>query len=216
MLPVQSTNPSLGQCDQRKPGCLKCETSRKECPGYRDLHQVLFRDESERVRQKAHQRHRGQDSSPAYATTTSISCDDGDLGRAFPIPPSAFGLPVSKVSYGLSQPLVELGLNFFFTRYTFDQPPFSQDYSQWLKWSCSGYTPNNSLRAAIEAVGMAALANVFHAPNAASRSKKQYSKALMATKRALNDPLLALADETMMAIILLGQYEVPSKYTVLP
>lgn len=215
MVPIQSTNASLGQCDQRKPGCLRCENSRKECPGYRDLHQVLFRDESERVRQKAHQRHRGQDSSLAQVTTTSISCDNEDLGRAFQIPLSAFALPVSSISYGLSQPLVELGLNFFFTRYTFDQSPFSQDYSQWLKRSCSWHTPNTSLRAAIEAVGMAALANVFHAPKAASRSKKQYSKALMATKQALNDPVLALADETMMAIILLGQYEVHSKCTIL-
>lgn len=62
---------------------------------------------------------------------------------------------------------------------------------------------------------MAALANVFHAPDVASKSKKQYSTALMATKKALSDPVLAVADETMMAIILLGQYEVRPAYSIL-
>lgn len=204
-----------GQCDQRKPGCLKCETSRNHCPGYRDLHQVLFRDESERVRQKAHQRHRTQ-VNPTPGTSKLTSLPARDLVEAFDTQSSTSAFLSSNTSYGLSHPLGELGINFFFTRYTFNQQPFSHDYSQWLAQSCFGHAPNHALRAAIEAVGTAALANVFHAPSAASKSNKQYSLALLATTKALNDPVQALADETMMAIILLGLYEVSHKCPTFP
>ncbi|KEF56874.1 uncharacterized protein A1O9_07064 [Exophiala aquamarina CBS 119918] len=189
------------QCDQRKPSCLKCEKSRYHCPGYRDLHQVLFRDESERVRQKAYEKHLTQ------PNLTGGVVRGGDLVQAFQPLHSATAFLTSNLSCGLSHPLGELGMNFFFTRYTFDQPPFSHGYSHWLAQACFGHTPNHALQAAIEAVGTAALANVFHAPSAAAKSKKQYSWALMATKRALNNPTQALADETMMAIILLGLFE---------
>lgn len=198
------------QCDQRKPGCLKCEKSRHHCPGYRDLHQVLFRDESERVRHKAYQNHLTQ-SDPAPGVVR-----EGDLVQAFETLHSATALITSNPSCGLSHSLGELGMNFFFTRYTFDQPPFSDGYSQWLTQSCFGHGPNHALQAAIEAVGTAALANVFHAPSAAAKSKKQYSLALMATKKALNSPTQALADETMMAIILLGLFEVHLKDPIIP
>jgi len=196
------------QCDQRKPGCLKCEKSRHHCPGYRDLHQVLFRDESERVRQRAHQTQLTRsDPDPGGARA-------GDLVQGLESLYPATAFLASRPARALSHSLRELGMNFFFTRYTFTQPPFSHGYSQWLTQSCFGPAPNHALQAAVEAVGTAALANVFHAPGAAAKSKKQYSLALMSTKKALNCPVQALADETMMAIILLGLFEVHLKEPV--
>jgi hypothetical protein len=186
---------------------LKCEKSDTQCPGYRNLDEVLFRDESERIIRKARQI---EQSNSVLIQETITTC---------PRPPqssaptseskslaSSFG-PIS-ISYPLSQPINELGANFFFAKYTFNEPAFSSDYHDWLTQSYFEDGPNHVLRAAIEAVGMAGISNVFHAPHVASKSKEQHCEALAAMKQALNDPVQAIADTTFMAVILLGLFEV--------
>lgn len=113
------------------------------------------------------------------------------------------------ISHPLSLPINVLGANFFFAKYTFNGPPFSSNFHDWVTQSYLESGPNHVLRAVIEAVGMAAISNVSHAPHVASRSKKQYCKALTAMTQALNEPVQALADTTFMAAILLGLFEVP-------
>ncbi|KAF9875645.1 hypothetical protein CkaCkLH20_07026 [Colletotrichum karsti] len=41
------------RCDQREPGCGQCEKRQQECPGYRNLVDLMFRDESSHVIKKA-------------------------------------------------------------------------------------------------------------------------------------------------------------------
>jgi hypothetical protein len=106
----------------------------------------------------------------------------------------------------LCQPVNELGANFFFSKYTFNESPFAGDYHDWLTRS---YFDNGLIiQAAIEAVGTAALSNVYCAPHLASASQERYCNALAAINRALSDPTEAIADTTLMAIILLGLFEV--------
>ena len=112
------------------------------------------------------------------------------------------------ISHPLSQPINELGANFFFAKYSINESPFSNEYHDWLARSYFEGEPSHVLRAAINAVGMAGISNVFHAPHVASKSKEQYCKALAAMKQALDNPVEAVADTTFMAIILLGLFEV--------
>lgn len=44
---------TLVQCDQREPGCGQCEKRQQQCPGYRNLVDLMFRDESSHVIKKA-------------------------------------------------------------------------------------------------------------------------------------------------------------------
>ncbi|KAL2124000.1 hypothetical protein VTJ04DRAFT_365 [Mycothermus thermophilus] len=46
------------RCDQKEPGCGQCEKRRQKCPGYRNLVDLMFRDESSHVIQKAKARAR--------------------------------------------------------------------------------------------------------------------------------------------------------------
>ncbi|KAK4115034.1 hypothetical protein N656DRAFT_703813 [Canariomyces notabilis] len=46
------------RCDQREPGCGQCEKRQQECPGYRNLVDLMFRDESSHVIKKARARAR--------------------------------------------------------------------------------------------------------------------------------------------------------------
>ncbi|KAK2062514.1 hypothetical protein LY76DRAFT_290951 [Colletotrichum caudatum] len=43
------------RCDQKEPGCGQCEKRRQQCPGYRNLVDLMFRDESSHVIKKAAQ-----------------------------------------------------------------------------------------------------------------------------------------------------------------
>ena len=113
-----------------------------------------------------------------------------------------------RLSHPFSQPINELGANFFFAKYTFKERPFSGAYHDWLTQSYVEYQPNHILRTAIEAVGLAGLSNVFHAPDIASKAKAQYCEVLAGMKQTLNDPVQAIADTTLMAVILLGLFEV--------
>lgn len=99
-----------------------------------------------------------------------------------------------------------LGASFFFTKYTFNEVPFCGDYHDWLTQSY--FNDGSVLQAAIEAVGMAGISNVSFAPYVASRAKEQYCKAVTAVNLALSDPVQAVADSTLMAVILLGLFEV--------
>jgi hypothetical protein len=168
----------------------------------------MFRDESERIIRKARQIE--QSKSVLIQENLTISPRSPTRGA----PPSESNSltsslrPIS-ISHPLFQPINELGANFFFAKYTFNEPPFSTDYHDWLTQSYFEDGPNHVLRAAIEAVGMAGISNVFHAPHVASKSKEQYCEALAAMKQALNDPVQAIADTTFMAVILLGLFEVP-------
>ncbi|KAK4193615.1 hypothetical protein QBC35DRAFT_1483 [Podospora australis] len=46
------------RCDQREPGCGQCEKRQQSCPGYRNLVDLMFRDESSHVIKKAKARAR--------------------------------------------------------------------------------------------------------------------------------------------------------------
>lgn len=156
---------------------------------------MLFRDESTRVVQKARR------NDFRLVASQSVSAREASLSSQ----------PPNSIPFAIPQHLDYLGGNFFFARYAFDEPPFSSDFHTWLSQSFLQDGPSHALHAAVEAVGMAAIGNVFHAPGVASKSKTHYGKALAAMKIALNDPTEALADTTFMAVILLGLFEVRSR-----
>jgi hypothetical protein len=168
----------------------------------------MFRDESERTIRKARQIEQSKSVLIQENLTISPRSPTGSAPPSESNSLTSSLYPIS-ISHPLSQPINELGANFFFAKYSFNEPPFFSDYHDWLTQSYSEDGPNHVLRAAIEAVGMAGISNVFHAPHVASKSKEQYCEALAAMTQALNDPVQAIADTTFMAVILLGLFEVP-------
>ncbi|KAK3391753.1 hypothetical protein B0T20DRAFT_64394 [Sordaria brevicollis] len=46
------------RCDQKQPGCGQCQKRKEECPGYRNQIDLMFRDESDHVRNKAKEKAR--------------------------------------------------------------------------------------------------------------------------------------------------------------
>lgn len=164
----------------------------------------MFRDESKRIIRRAHKHHAGDG---IGQRTLPVAKDVASTSHASTFPTSMF--------HELSQPINEVGAHFFFTKYTCDQPPLSEDYHAWLTQMYFEDCTNHALRAAIEAAGMAGISNIFYAPDVAYKSKEQYCRALAATKLALSDPKESVADTTLVTIILLGLFEVISKGLVI-
>ncbi|KAB5522151.1 hypothetical protein GE09DRAFT_1155251 [Coniochaeta sp. 2T2.1] len=174
------------RCDQRKPSCLKCEKVKTQCPGYRNLTDVLFRDESAKIAQRVR----------------IISKEDVPQPSSDPLPLHPISLIA--IPQPLSQPLTEHASAFFFTKY------YSCDGEGPQAWLARTYPilpKDNALRAVIEAAGMAGISNVYHAPSLAARSKQQYGIALDALKKSLSDPKEAVKDETLMTVNLFGLFE---------
>ncbi|KAH8698527.1 hypothetical protein BGW36DRAFT_460428 [Talaromyces proteolyticus] len=192
------------ECDQRKPGCQRCEKSDIECPGYRDLNQVLFRLENSRIIRRACKTE--QPNSGLVPAKTTLSQDN-------PLPNSYLEEILkwfhSGITYPLLQPVDELGANFFFTKYTYNSPPYDTDYHDWLMQSYLDEGPSRALRAGIEAVGLAGISNTSsHAPYITRKSKEKYGEAMAVVKEALNDPVRAMEDSTLMTVLLLGVFEI--------
>jgi hypothetical protein len=124
-----------------------------------------------------------------------------------------YPLPISTLC-GLPHSIHEVGAHFFFANYSCDEPPLSKGYHAWLTQIYFENRPHHALRAGIEAAGMAGISNRYYAPYVAFKSKEQYGRALAATKQALSDPVEAVADTTLMAIILLGLFEVMSSILI--
>lgn len=61
------------QCDQQEPGCGQCEKRQQQCPGYRNLVDLMFRDESSHVIKKANARARKRGSLSSASSTPSPS-----------------------------------------------------------------------------------------------------------------------------------------------
>jgi hypothetical protein len=74
------------QCDQREPGCGQCEKRQQQCPGYRNLVDLMFRDESSHVIKKATKaRSRRKTAATSQANSSSVSV----ANSVSPDPPDA-------------------------------------------------------------------------------------------------------------------------------
>ncbi|KAJ6101941.1 hypothetical protein N7486_004368 [Penicillium sp. IBT 16267x] len=179
------------KCDQRKPVCVKCENSATKCPGYRNLSEILFRDESNRIIRKAHQKysHPKIPASHLRALMLSGSC-------------------VPSISAPLSLSINDLGASFFFSKYLPRETVVSRNFYDWLSEVYSTENSNHALQATIQAVGIAGLFNVSPSQGKAVESQKLYSQAISALQRLFDDPIHATSDATLTAVILLALYEI--------
>ncbi|KAK1750325.1 hypothetical protein QBC47DRAFT_394514 [Echria macrotheca] len=204
------------KCDLRKPTCRTCERLGVPCPGYRDLVDVLFRDESARFTRNVRGLRAGGAGIVSGATTGPETGPSSSSTSSVPAPaqqPTRSALQQLLPSSGLlprplSSSAVEAGANFFLATYAHSGPPGSTDFHQWMSTTMARDGPDGQLLGTIiEAIGMAALSNLHYAPQLAAQSRVRYGQALMAANRALRHPTHAFSDATLATVILMSLYE---------
>jgi hypothetical protein len=148
----------------------------------------VFRDESHKPAGRA----RAQCKAATQLSTVKACEEDAISSLTWPNP---------------QPPMSNLGANFFFTKYSFTEEPIFVGYHDWLTSLYLDDNTSPALTAAIEAVGLAGLSNLSHGQSLQQQSRAQYGKALALLKKAFDDSVLAIADETLVAVILLILFE---------
>jgi len=187
------------QCDLSKPSCGQCNRSERQCAGYRDQIQLSFRDETQGVVEKAQRR--SDRSNPDHLQQCKPTGPiEGQLlpcGRTPSKTPPAF----------LSIDAVDQAVAFFFRSHVNEA---SESCSLVYKDLPGLYAAecNSALSCVIKAIGLAGLSSYRSAPALMPSAFAHYSLALSFIGSALRNRALAITDQTLLTIYLLGIYEV--------
>ncbi|CAI7628229.1 unnamed protein product [Penicillium discolor] len=173
------------RCDTARPTCSQCKRARFSCPGYRDPHQLQFRNESPAVRARVDAENQlGPVSHSKAATLNNLS-------------------PLS-VPSPLSESIRDESVRFFFRYYVLNDLydiPIHPSVSQMA--DLAAVSPAVSM--ALAAVGLASLSNIRKSAGLMAIASREYTEALSLTGTALSDPT---SDATLAAVLLLSMFEV--------
>jgi hypothetical protein len=105
---------------------------------------------------------------------------------------------------------------FFFRNYILDDKTFPNGYFSYLPSFCSKLPADNPVTSLVTSLGMAVLANTRNSPAMRTTAIAKYAAAIRSMNAALQDPVQASSNSTLIIVVLLGLYEVsrcPSLFT---
>ncbi|KAF5022761.1 hypothetical protein F66182_5176 [Fusarium sp. NRRL 66182] len=188
------------KCDETKPTCNQCAKSRRQCPGYKDEFDLVFRNETQATERRARKANKkalaqkqGNTSSQVASKTTAIHKPTPDQSVL-----STLRLPVDQ------QATCHFLSNFVLL-------PSHDNTRGWMEFvvpllKSERVAPHFKL--AFDACAIASLGNrVGSGSNLENKALGHYTKALSATFTALRDPVLSKEDSTLAAVLLLGLFE---------
>jgi hypothetical protein len=197
---------------------MQCQKSRRQCPGYKDDFDLVFRNETKATERRARRTlniKKINSQIPFQAGEPTLSCSVDDEGIAQGSQEAvASGSQLS--SRGLlpmdvlSVDVDEQAPCFFVSSYVMKTDHASKGYFDFLLPLMKTEAPDSHLALAFSAVAMASLANRPNAKRASlfNQAIYRYSKALKATNLALQDPAHQKSDQTLASVLMLGFYEV--------
>ena len=120
--------------------------------------------------------------------------------------------------YNLHPTSQERGTAYFFSRYVAVDKDSSHQrfdfvYDVWKPASLVPERQVDGVLASMSAVGLVGLANMTRSSEAADAARKAYGTALRLTNQALRDPVEAVKDTTMLAILILSLFEMMTETT---
>jgi hypothetical protein len=116
--------------------------------------------------------------------------------------------PVSHLSRELGNSAEEQATCFFFRNYILDEHKFHNGNFQYLLDMYNREEIGDALAESVMSLGMVGLANFWKAPNVMVNANMKYTSALRLVSSRLRDVEQAKSDQTLVAVMLLGLYEV--------
>lgn len=230
------------QCDQQTPSCGQCIKIEKDCPGYRDMLSLSFRNESdaviEKAKAKAAERRksplpRSRKASPATkkpviseAPATSSAATTTVFGHFNPGSSEVaftnyniedFTHPANipnSPSVGLGPSLEEQGTSYFFANFVTPQTQGDSGPFHYL-YDAVKAGVDDILKACIVATGLAGLSNVSKSPQLMGHAQREYTSALRHINAAIASPIDSIKDITLIGILVLAIYEATAGALVL-
>lgn len=198
------------KCDQARPSCGQCQRARRKCPGYRE-EDDLFRNETSKVVTKAQAVTNWEISKPVSPTPLTNLVGDSQVPNTasnFSAAPSQIGDRTTVAPRGLSVPLEDEAAYFFFYNFVSEDPTSATAYSQVLPSLYRQDSPFSALPKIIDAIGLAGIANMKHAPELMVAAGQKYARVLRSITATIQDSKEASTDQTLMAVLLLGMFEI--------
>jgi hypothetical protein len=164
----------------------------RECSGYQDLQALRIHDQSNEIAAKAQAQAQSRARrGPRKSTKSPTAVQSAALSES--LPP---GIPSS---------MDEQAIAYIFKRYVGTTQ--SRGLLSYLPLLLSE-DPSPALQATIRAVGLAGMSRALSLPKLKYSAGLEYSTALLATNRALQDLAVAKRDSTLAAVVMLSTYEV--------
>ena len=167
------------------------------CPGYREIADTTFRNQTQLVARKVRKESNGQ------LHQSLLSRRNGSPARS------------------LSPDLTDRGTSFFVHQYVSSGTDYSDasargnhEYLPKLLGTTTPHSQHNvtpariALESVTAAAGLAGLANSTCSQNLIPEAYRLYGNAIRHIQQALRDPLQVHADETLAAVMLMGTFEV--------
>ncbi|KAK1251410.1 hypothetical protein MKX07_006889 [Trichoderma sp. CBMAI-0711] len=219
------------KCDETKPTCKQCAKSRRQCPGYRDEFDLVFRNETqatEKRAQRASKKALAQRMSKFAASSTpepispnaahSSGCSNPPFGSSQHMPSVTASCgrknqqtPWTGLYTLLQKPQMDLDGQVtchFLSNYVLI-PRFGngRGFLEYVVPLLRAEEVAPHFKAAFDACAMASYANAQGDQLLVERALRTHSKALGAINVALNNPDTIKQDSTLAAILLLGLFE---------
>ncbi|KAH0018657.1 hypothetical protein KCU78_g7070, partial [Aureobasidium melanogenum] len=176
------------KCDLRPGGCGRCANAHRQCPGYPQQDGLRIVDQSAEVVFKA------RNTRPKGSTleTDSPLGSDRSSSAAHSSPAISTQVPP------LPMDSEDLSFAFFFNNCVINSNVYH---------NCVHEPDNQHLIAGIKAFGIANLSKHYSDKRLLISAQHQYATALNLTNFALRDPVQVKRDETLLAVLILTNYE---------
>ena len=221
-IPLSTAQPpslTLAQCDEAVPACSQCINTKRECPGYLARFDLVLRDQTIAVRRKAQRKKQQQDegsklplppqsasSENPTSTTWAIVNPGGNPSRAAPKRYSSHE-PVPRMfnDFPEQQAICAFFLDFVLLP---RHPDSVHGHLEHLLPLYANTGAESPLSLATSSVALMISGSSPVRRNDQQLGRTIFGKALQKTSAAIRNPAESKKDETLMAVLLLGLFEV--------
>lgn len=194
------------KCDETKPTCNQCAKSRRQCPGYKDEFDLVFRNETQATERRARKANK-----KAMAQKLNREIEQAMSSSTKSQSPSSPSSPTtnSYVAAALQIPVDQQASCHFVSNYVLlPRQGSTRGFMDYLLPLLKADQGGDHFKYAFDACALASLGNrVGPGSDFEQAALSKYTKALSSTYKALRDPELAKHDTTLAAILLLGLFE---------
>lgn len=211
----------FSQCDEAVPACSQCINTKRQCPGYVARFDLVLRDQTKAVRRKAQRKKQQQDEkiklpSPPQSASSE---DPASTNWAIVNPGRDPARAVAK-RYSSNEPVPRMFNDFpeqqaicaFFLDFVLlpHHPDSMEGHLEHLLPLYTNTSVESPLSLATSSVALAMSGNSPTRRNDQQLGRTIFGKALQKTRAAIRNPTESKKDETLMAVLLLGLFEVCS------
>jgi hypothetical protein len=201
------THANYYQCDTLTPSCSQCIRAGRSCTGYRSESDLMFRDQTIHYAKKS----RSENESVVVVSKRKRK-PARSVELAEPAPQSTATQLMQMATcipfpFELHTPVGDQAACYFFRNYVLDDSSTNGPF-QYLNSIYNNEIIGPAMRDSIEALGLVGLGNFWQSPEMKFQANRKYNSALRLVSSRLRSEQEAKENQTLVAVMLLGLYEV--------